>query len=166
MSFYNIDISDFSLSYIFTDLFIGVFGVIGILMIHGTFLNRLLTRFDQSSIAHIQDKKYNWVFFQFYLSFIRLAFIHIIEIYVWGLYLALLGYLPNLVKAILFAGSCYTTIGFVEDVLPDGRKSLAFYIALSGFFCLAWTTSAMIDMTQTYKAAWRNKYEGKKFFLL
>jgi len=166
MSFFSVDISDFSLGYIFTDLFIGVFGVIGILMIHGTVLNRLLTRFDEFSISHIAEKRYNWVFFQFYLSFIRLALVHIFEIYVWGLYLALLGYLPNLVKAIIFAGSCYTTIGFVDDVLPSGRKSLAFYIALSGFFCLAWTTSAMIDMTQTYKAAWRKKYEGKKFFLL
>jgi len=168
MPFFNlpIDISDFSPGYIFTDILIGILGVIGTLMIHGTVVNRLLMRFDQSSIEHIENKKYNWVFVQFYFSFIRIALVHVFEIYVWGVYLAVLGFLPNLVKAVLFAGSCYTTIGFVEDVLPYGRKSLAFYIALSGFFCLAWTTSAMIDMTQTYKAAWRKKYEGKKFFLL
>ena len=168
MPFFNlsIDISDLAPSYIFTDLLIGVLGVIGTLMIHGTVVNRLLMRFDQYSIEHIEDKKYNWVFVQFYLSFIRIALVHVFEIYVWGFYLAVLGFLPNVVKAVLFAGSCYTTIGFVEDVLPYGRKSLAFYIALSGFFCLAWTTSAMIDMTQTYKAAWRKKYEGKKFFIL
>ena len=124
MPFFNlpIDISDFSPGYIFTDLLIGVLGVIGTLMIHGTVVNRLLMRFDHYSIAHIEDKKYNWVFVQFYLSFIRIALVHVFEIYVWGVYLAILGFLPNLVKAVLFAGSCYTTIGFVEDVLPYAER--------------------------------------------
>ena len=81
MPFFNlpIDISDFSPGYIFTDLLIGVLGVIGTLMIHGTVVNRLLMRFDQYSIEHIEEKKYNWVFVQFYLSFIRIALVHVFE---------------------------------------------------------------------------------------
>ena len=46
MPFFTIDVSDFSPGYIFTDLFIGVIGVIAILMVHGTIVNRLLMRFD------------------------------------------------------------------------------------------------------------------------
>jgi hypothetical protein len=62
------------------------------------------------------------------------------------------------VQALLFAGSCYTTVGFVSDVLPIGWKSLAFFIAFTGLFSLAWTTSVMIGMTNTYKSAWNLKY--------
>jgi len=42
MPFFNlpIDISDFSPGYIFTDILIGILGVIGTLMIHGTVVNR------------------------------------------------------------------------------------------------------------------------------
>jgi hypothetical protein len=66
--------------------------------------------------------------------------------------------MDNGVQALIFAGSCYTTVGFAADTLPDGWKSLAFFIAFSGLFSLAWTTSAMIGMTNAYKAAWNLKY--------
>jgi hypothetical protein len=35
---------------------------------------------------------------------------------------------------------------------------LAFFIAFTGLFSLAWTTSVMIGMTNAYKAAWNLKY--------
>jgi hypothetical protein len=45
----------------------------------------------------------------------------------------------------------------VPDILPNGSKSLAFIIAFSGLFSLAWTTSIMIGMTETYRKAWKIK---------
>jgi hypothetical protein len=67
--------------------------------------------------------------------------------------LVALGLVPDLIKGLLFSGSCYTTVGFVDDLLPIGWKSLAFFISLSGLFSLAWTTSVMIHMTAALKAA-------------
>jgi hypothetical protein len=61
-------------------------------------------------------------------------------------------------EALLFAGSCYTTVGFESDTLKEGWKSFAFFISFSGLFSLAWTTSIMIPMTTTYKKAWNQKY--------
>ena len=62
------------------------------------------------------------------------------------------------IDALLFAGSCYTTVGFESDNLLEGWKSFAFFISFSGLFSLAWTTSIMIGMTSTYKNAWDLKY--------
>jgi hypothetical protein len=70
--------------------------------------------------------------------------------------------LKDLIDAILFAGSCYTTLGFVEDILPNGWKSLAFFISFSGLFSLAWTTSIMIGMTNTYRETWKLKNHSQR----
>ncbi|MBU3596731.1 hypothetical protein ICN10_10005 [Polynucleobacter sp. 86C-FISCH] len=58
------------------------------------------------------------------------------------------------INAILFAGSCYLTLGFIGDVLPFGWKSLALFISFSGLFSIAWTTSAMVGLTNSLKGAW------------
>ena len=73
----------------------------------------------------------------------------------------MLGLMGDALSAIIFSGSCYTTVGFAPDSLPYGWKSLAFFIAFTGLFSLAWTTSVMINMTNVYRQAWRAKFERK-----
>ena len=119
-------------------------------------------RFELLTKKNLEAGKYNWVFTHFYVAFMAIAFIHISEIFIWAAFLLFLKLVPNGIDAILFAGSCYTTVGFVNDLLPMGWKSLAFFIAFSGLFSVAWTTSAMITMTVAYKQAWLLKYSPKK----
>jgi hypothetical protein len=87
-----------------------------------------------------------------------LALFHILEIIFWGIIILCLGIMIHPLDALLFAGSCYTTVGFEPDTLKEGWKGFAFFISLSGLFSLAWTTSIMIPMTTTYKKAWDQKY--------
>ena len=91
-----------------------------------------------------------------------IALIHIFEIAIWGHYLRMLGLIADPIQALLFAGSCYTTVGFIEDILPEGYKTIAFFIAFTGLFSLAWTTTILIDMTKAYKSAWNLKYSLDK----
>jgi hypothetical protein len=72
-----------------------------------------------------------------------------------------LGLIDNAIQTLLFVGSCYTTVGFIGDILPEGWKSLACFISFSGLFSIAWTTSGMIGMTNSYKAAWNLKHHQK-----
>jgi hypothetical protein len=88
-----------------------------------------------------------------------IALIHIIEVLIWAFFLMMLGLISDALIAFIFYGICYTTVGFAPDNLPHGWKSLAFFIAFTGLFSLAWTTSAMINMTNIYRQAWRAKYE-------
>jgi hypothetical protein len=141
-----------------TDIFFGVLGLIIALMFHGSAINHIIMRFETKTDANLHNGQYNWVFTHFYTSFFFIALVHICEIILWCFYILGLGLMSDGVQALLFAGSCYTTVGFVSDVLPAGWKSLAFFIAFTGLFSLAWTTSVMIGMTNTYKSAWNLKY--------
>ena len=79
----------------------------------------------------------------------------------WAVFLFMLGLIDDGLTAIIFAGSCYTTVGFAADSLPYGWKTLAFFIAFTGLFSLAWTTSGLVSMTAVYCDAWRAKYNRK-----
>lgn len=56
------------------------------------------------------------------------------------------GLVANLMLAVLFAGSCFTTVGIYSDILPVGWRFLALIIAFSGLFSFAIATSALMGM--------------------
>jgi hypothetical protein len=141
-----------------TDSFFGLVGMTIVLIFHGTGINHLIMRFERKTDANLNLNQYNRVFAHFYATFLFIAIVHICEIVLWCFYLLILGLVEDPLQAMLFAGSCYTTVGFINDILPVGWKTLAFFIAFTGLFSLAWTTSVMIGMTNTYKAAWNLKY--------
>ena len=143
------------------DALYGIAGLIMVLAFHGSFINFIILRFERLTSQNLKAKQYNWVFFHFYASFFFIALIHISEIIIWTIYVIRLELIDGGIKALLFVGSCYTTVGFVEDILPNGWKTLAFFISFSGLFSMAWTTSGMISMTNSYKAAWNAKHHLK-----
>jgi hypothetical protein len=63
--------------------------------------------------------------------------------------------------AIMFAGSCYTTMGIVTEVMPTGWKFIAIIIALSGLFAIALATSSMINMSTLFRRAWLIKHASR-----
>lgn len=139
----------------------GIGGLIMIMLFHGGTINFIIMRFEKHTNQNLAKKQYNHVFFHFYFTFFFIAIIHLTEIVIWTIYVDQLHLIDSAIQTLLFVGSCYTTVGFVEDVLPDGWKSLAFFISFSGLFSIAWTTSAMINMTNCYKAAWNLKHNQK-----
>jgi hypothetical protein len=155
----NPALANFPLIPLILDISWGLLGLTIILIFHGSGINHVIMKFESRTKKNLELKQYNRVFTHFYLAFMYIALIHIAEILIWAFYIFELNLISDPVKAILFAGSCYTTVGFVEDVLPTGWKSLAFFISFTGLFSIAWTTSVMIGMTNAYKDAWRQKYE-------
>lgn len=141
-----------------TDVFFGLLGMVIVLVFHGSGINHIIMRFETKTDKNLSNGQYNRVFMHFYASFFFIALVHLSEIILWCFFLLGLGLIDDAVQALLFAGSCYTTVGFISDILPTGWKSLAFFIAFTGLFSLAWTTSVMIGMTNTYKSAWNLKY--------
>jgi len=155
--------TSFSFTFLFIDIICGLIGLTIILVFHGSALNHILMRFERFTKRNLEQKQHNRVFFHFYVAFIFFALVHISEIFMWSGIIMWLNLIPDTVQAILFAGSCYTTVGFVSDILPVGWKSMAFFIAFTGLFSLAWTTSVMIGMTALYKEAWNLKYAHRQF---
>jgi hypothetical protein len=143
------------------DALYGIFGLILILLFHGSAINFIMLRFERLTNGNLKVRQYNRVFFHFYFTFFFIALIHLTEIIIWTIYILELNLIEDGIKAMIFVGSCYTTIGFIEDILPAGWKSLAFFISFSGLFAMAWTTSVMISMTSTYKSAWNLKHHQR-----
>ena len=140
------------------EVLFGILALIAVLIFHGTGINHVIMKFDRRTKFNLSKGKYNLVFIDFYFAFIVFALIHICGIVLWSFCLFALGLLDDGVQALIFAGSCYTTVGFAADTLPTGWKSLAFFIAFTGLFSIAWTTSVMIGMTDAYKTAWNLRY--------
>jgi hypothetical protein len=143
------------------DALYGIFGLILILLFHGSTINFIMLRFERLTNQNLKHKQYNRVFFHFYSAFFFIALIHITEIIIWSLFILVLGLMDDGIQTLLFVGSSYTTVGFVGDILPMGWKSLAFFVSFTGLFSIAWTTSTMIGMTNSYKTAWNLKHHQK-----
>jgi hypothetical protein len=143
------------------DVFYGLVALIVVLSFHGGSINFISMRFEKLTNQNLKAGQYNRVFFHFYASFLFISLIHIAEIILWSIYITYLQLLPDSIQTLLFVGSTYTTVGFVGDILPAGWKSLAFFISFTGLFSMAWTTSAMIVMTNSYKVAWNQKHHQK-----
>lgn len=125
-----------------------------VMVFHGLLLLQIAKRYEVKTFLYLAEKKYSAVAYCFYVSVFCLFLTHIAEILIWGLALYGFKLLPDLGESILFAGSTYTAMGFMEDILPDGWKMLAVIIAFSGMFAFAWTASVMISMTKNFRQAY------------
>lgn len=146
------------------DLQAYVFGIVMLLvvmLIHGIALVQIAKRYEVKSFLYLAEHRYRAVAFSFYLSVLCLFLMHIFEIILWGTALWLFKLLPNLGESILFSGSTYTAMGFMDDLLPNGWKMLAVIIAFSGMFAFAWTASVMISMTKSFRQAYTRMHMEK-----
>jgi len=125
-----------------------------VMVFHGLVLLQIAKRYEVKTFLYLAENKYSAVAYCFYISIFCLFLTHIAEILIWGFALYVFALLPALGQSILFAGSTYTAMGFMEDILPDGWKMLAIIIAFSGMFAFAWTASAMISMTKNFRQAY------------
>ena len=132
-----------------------------VMIFHGLVLLQISKRYELKTFLYIAEKKYSEVGLCFYISVFCLFLTHIAEIILWGISIYALKLLPDLGQSILFSGSTYTAMGFMEDILPNGWKMLAVIIAFSGMFAFAWTASVMISMTKNFRQAYTKRHMEK-----
>jgi hypothetical protein len=139
----------------------GAIMLIVVMVFHGLILLQIAKRYEVKTFLLLSEHKYAEVSIYFYLSVLFLFLTHIAEIMIWGFSLYFLKLLPSLGESILFSGSTYTAMGFMEDSLPAGWKMLAIIIAFSGMFAFAWTASVMISMTRNFRQAYTKLHMKK-----
>jgi hypothetical protein len=139
----------------------GIAMLLIVMVVHGVFLLQIAKRYEVKSFLYLAEHKYSSVALVFYISVLCLFFTHIFEIILWGISLWIFNLLPNIGQSILFSGSTYTAMGFMEDTLPSGWKMLAVIIAFSGMFAFAWTASVMISMTKNFRQAYTRLHMEK-----
>lgn len=132
-----------------------------VMIFHGLVLLQIAKRYEVKSFLYLAEKKYSEVGLSFYISVFCLFITHVAEIIIWGIALYAFKLVPTLGQSILFSGSTYTAMGFMEDILPEGWKMLAVIIAISGMFAFAWTASVMISMTKNFRQAYTKHHMEK-----
>ena len=110
--------------------------------------------FYRRKTAHLVETSVVRITLYFVAAVLALVASQMISIMIWGIALFKSDLIQTPSLAILFSGSCYTTIGVFSDMLPAGWKSIAFYIAFSGLFSFAWATSIMMSMVESLTKAW------------
>ena len=73
---------------------------------------------------------------------------HLTQIYVWGYALNAYDIIANQHQAMVYAGSTYTTVGFITDPLPTQWQLLSVIMATSGLFTFGWSTAIMFILSQ------------------
>jgi len=139
----------------------GISMLLIVMLIHGFALLQIAKRYEVKSFLYLSEHRYTSVTLVFYISVLCLFLTHLFEIILWGVALYLFKLLPNLGESILFSGSTYTAMGFMDDLLPSGWKMLAIMIAFSGMFAFAWTASVMISMTKNFRQAYTRLHMQK-----
>lgn len=142
------------------NLGVGVIGLTGIIFLNVFFLRRIAIYYEINARIHLSGSNYNRVFLTYLTAVTLLMLVQVLSIIVWGVFINLLGLVDHPFNAILFAGSCYTTIGIVSDVMPNAWKLQAIFIALSGLFALALSTAAMLNMAPLFRQAWYRKHDA------
>jgi len=140
---------------------LGIFMLMLVMLIHGISLLQIAKRYEVKSFLYLSERAYSSVALIFYISVLCLFLTHIFEIIIWGTSLYVFKLLPDLGQSILFSGSTYTAMGFMDDLLPAGWKMLAIIIAFSGMFSFAWTASVMISMTKNFRQAYTRLHMQK-----
>lgn len=138
---------------------LGIMAILLVTVFHGFFSTRLLFRAERKNFAHLSQHRPNWVVVNFYLSIACLVLLHVGEILIWAMSLELFRLTDNLLDALLIAGSTYTTVGFESDSLRPGWRFYPVFIAVSGLFNFAWSTSTMMTLLSQARQAFKIKHK-------
>ncbi|MBU3668087.1 MAG: hypothetical protein FGM53_06080 [Rhodocyclaceae bacterium] len=143
------------------NLGVGIIGLVVSILINVFFLRRIAVYFEINARIHLGKDRYNFVFASYFTAIVYLMLVQVMCIIAWGGLMMLIGLVEHPFFAILFAGSCYTTIGIVSDTMPNAWKLQAIFIALSGLFAIALSTANMLGMGPLFRQAWYRKHDKK-----
>ncbi len=132
-----------------------------ILVIHASYMFFISSQYEKITDKLIASNRFELVRMVFFLTAFLLTISHLFEIFVWGYALNLSGLIPNAHRAMVFAGSAYTTVGFGTDPLPIGWELVMVVIALSGMVAFGWSISVLFGMTQAVNIASQKRKEMK-----
>ncbi len=121
-------------------------GLLAFILLMSTFLFVRISFWFRSSRPANHQSATMWLTLRFMVAVLMICLVQIVCILAWAAFIYLEGLITDPTMAMLFAGSCYTTLGIYSDILPHGWRALALYIAISGLFSFAIATSALISM--------------------
>ncbi len=135
-------------SYVFNPYALTFSGLIllGILLFHAIYMFLVNRTYRAKAQSLLDARHYKSTQIFFLVGAFVLSLAHIVEILILGYALSWMGLVPDAHRAMVFAGSAYTTMGFGPDPLPADWDLVTVTMALAGLITVAWTTSVLFGM--------------------
>ncbi|PZF77117.1 hypothetical protein DK847_07230 [Aestuariivirga litoralis] len=127
---------------------IGCAALLLCLSVQGSTVTMVMTVFKGKVRAMVSEKRNLAAHVFFFAAILVMLMSHLLQIYIWSLFLYFPGIMQDIHKAVLLAGSTYTTVGFDSDTLPLRWQLLEVTMAVTGLFAFAWSTSIMYALSQ------------------
>lgn len=128
--------------------FMGCLVLIACVLIQAIFVLLVVSKCKSAISSYINQDRNLSAHFVFILGILLLLTSHLCQIYVWGFALNAYDVIPILHQAMVYAGSTYTTVGFVSDPLPTQWQLLSVIMAVSGLFAFGWSTAVVFIISQ------------------
>jgi hypothetical protein len=132
----------------FDALMLGSTTILLCLIVQALFVMLVTSKFKNGVRDLVNGDRWILAQFIFFAGILLLLISHLVQIYIWGLSLTIFDIIPNQHQAMVFAGSTYTTVGFVTDPLPVHWQLMTVIMAASGFFSFGWSTAVMFLLSQ------------------
>ncbi len=118
------------------------------LSVQGSTVTLVMTIFKNKIREAVSGKRNIAAHVFFFAAILVLLTSHLLQIYIWSLFLYFPAIVDNIHQAVLLAGSTYTTVGFDSVTLPLRWQLLEVMMAVTGLFAFAWSTSIMYAISQ------------------
>jgi hypothetical protein len=128
--------------------FMGCLVLIACVLIQTIFVLLVVSKFKSAISSFIKQDRNTAAHFVFTVGILLLLTSHLCQIYVWGLALNVYDVIPSLHQAMVYAGSTYTTVGFISDPLLTQWQLLSVIMAVSGLFAFGWSTAVVFMISQ------------------
>jgi hypothetical protein len=132
----------------FDALILGCLTMLLCLVVQALFVMLVTTQFKPRVQKLASIKRWMPAQFVFFAAILLLLISHLVQIYMWGSALNIFDIIPNQHQAMVFAGSTYTTVGFVSDPLSVQWQLMTVIMAASGLFSFGWSTAVMFLLSQ------------------
>jgi len=143
----------FYVSLFLREVLVGLLFAIVMVWFHGVMLSKIHFAYTIKNNQSLKGGHFNRVFLRFYASIFLILLVHFAEILMGAASFLIFGVEKTLIRALMMAGSTYTTVGFVSDSMPVGWKLYPLFLAITGLFNFAWSTGVMMNMSNQYRTA-------------
>ncbi len=122
--------------------------VLSTILVHFLGLSALIALMRSTFVGRLNHERAIHSAVIIVLVVVSIAGLHTLEIWMFaGLYLWLGLFDGNLMDAVYFSASTFSTVGFGDLVLPDKWRLLAATEGAHGFLLIGWSTAFMVTVT-------------------
>jgi len=100
---------------------------------------------EKFPIRDISKLRYHQSMFLILAAMMLLFTLHMLTNFAWGLFIYTTGAIPAFREGVYYSLENYTSLGLTRVDVDDRWRMLAPMIAMSGVFCLGWSTAVLVS---------------------